>query len=194
MNRWSNSAFTVPWKRRVILVHHSSNYWCPISLCIISLFMVLGLQREILLRSREYKQDQWDIVIRWRSNESAREKTSRWWWKKDDLQGRCYTNCWRGVLWSRAGIGPWRRRKNSQFFLLSRDRGKKKKPLWGLSTNPLSQRYLLMIFPEFVDDSLVNFHQLYTFPTPDQQELDISHMHENILAYWVYRCWYLSLI
>lgn len=52
MNRWSESAFMVPWKRRVILVDYSSNYWCPSSLCIINFFMVLRHQREILLRSK----------------------------------------------------------------------------------------------------------------------------------------------
>lgn len=52
---WSDSALMMPWKRRVILIHCSLNYWCPSSLCIINFVMVLGHQRETLLRSRECK-------------------------------------------------------------------------------------------------------------------------------------------
>lgn len=55
LNQWSDSAFMVPWERRIIFVHYSSHYWCPSSLYVTNFFMGLGHRRKILLRSRECK-------------------------------------------------------------------------------------------------------------------------------------------
>lgn len=94
---WSDSTLTAPWKRRIILIHCSLNYWCPSSLCIINFVMVLGHQRETLLRSREWKTGSVGYCNQVEGQPKCLGKDLQMVIKKDDHQWWGYTNSWRGA-------------------------------------------------------------------------------------------------
>lgn len=88
---------TVPWKRRIILFHCSLNYWCPSSLCIINLVMVLGHQRETLLRSREWKTGSVGYCNQVEGQPKCLGKDQMVMKRWPPVERRLHTNSWRGA-------------------------------------------------------------------------------------------------
>ena len=169
---WSDSTLTAPWKRSIILIHCSLNYWCPSSLCIINFVMVLGHQRETLLRSRGWKTGSVGYCNQVEGQPKCLGKDLQMVMKKRWPPVVRLHKLLEGSLWPHAGKEAWRRRKSSQFFLLGRDHGKnllgdKAQTFWAKEACWLS----------------VDFHHSYTPLTPDQQELGVAYIQENILDY-----------
>ena len=114
---WSDYTLTAPWKRRIILIHCSLNYWCPSSLCIINFVMVLGHQRETLLRSREWKTGSVGYCNQVEGQPKCLGKDLQMVMKKRWPPVVRLHKLLEGSLWPHAGKEAWRRRKSSQFCM-----------------------------------------------------------------------------